>query len=320
MPSFDDRSHSSFSPLSGPGQSAPLMELSPAEENPTTPLSLPSGDISHQPTSAAGLLPALPVQWSPTSTGPLSSSPGVTRMLTGTLPSDPQTTGLRTPVVIKGTGKKAVAASRIPHKKRRLLVSIVGIFLLFAISGGMLFAVTPLGRDAGLSFNPMQFGSNLFSNHTSSANDLVVQATATAVYHQQNDGYVPPSGGVTSGVGSLSWPLGQCTYWSNLRYHQLTGFWVSWHGNADQWVAGARAAGWNVSQSPHVPSIIVMMPYVQGASGYGHVAVVENIVANSNPTTVHTSNMNWYANGGGWDKVSYVDFTVGSGIYFVWHS
>ena len=81
-------------------------------------------------------------------------------------------------------------------------------------------------------------------------------------------------------------------------------------------MAGARAAGWNVSQSPHVPSIIVLMPYVQGAYGYGHVAVVESASGN----TVHTSNMNWWNGGGGWDRISNADFTVGSGVYFIWHS
>lgn len=317
MPSFEDRSRSSFSPTSGPGQSAPFMELSPVGENPTAPLFVPQ---SHRTTGSSDLVPMPSAQWSPTITGTLSGSSGVTRVLTGTLPSDPQTTGLRTPIVIKGTRKKAGAASRISHKWRRLFVSVMGIFLLLLITVGMLFISTPLGHDAGLSFNPLQFGGSLFSNQNNNPNNLVVQATATAVYHQQNDGYVPPSGGVSSGAGSLSWPLGQCTYWSNLRYHTLTGHWVAWHGNADQWVAGARAAGWNVSQTPHVPSIIVLMPYIEGASGYGHVAVVENIVANSNPTAVHTSNMNWYADGGGWDKVSYVDFSVGSGVYFVWHS
>ncbi|HET8844392.1 MAG TPA: CHAP domain-containing protein, partial [Ktedonobacteraceae bacterium] len=143
----------------------------------------------------------------------------------------------------------------------------------------------------------------------------------TAVYYQQNDGYDPSSGGaqqVTNGVGSLNWPVGQCTSWANARYHELMHYWVSWSGNANQWVAGAQAAGWNVSTTPHVPSIIVLMGGVQGASSmYGHVAVVESQI---NSNTVHTSNMNWWANGGGWDIVSYVDFTVGPGVYFVWHS
>ena len=120
---------------------------------------------------------------------------------------------------------------------------------------------------------------------------------------------------ITNCQQSLSWPYGQSTYWANYRYHQLTGHWVCWTGNANQWVAGARAAGWHVSNSPHLPSILVLMPYVQGASAYGHPAVVENLV---NATTVRTSNMNWAASGGGFGKVSYVNFTIGAGVYFIW--
>jgi surface antigen len=146
--------------------------------------------------------------------------------------------------------------------------------------------------------------------------NLVAQATATAVVHQQNDGYVGSYGGGAVVTGSPeTWPYGVCTYWANYRYHQLTGVWVTWLGNAYQWADGAKEAGWNVSTSPHVPSIIVLEPGVQGASGYGHVAVVEKLV---NSTTVYTSNMNWYTNGGGYGIVSYTDFTTGSGVYFIW--
>jgi len=205
-----------------------------------------------------------------------------------------------------------------------LLVHVIGMALLLLVTALTLLSVTPLGHDIGVTFNPLQLGSNLLThNQNPSLTSLVAQATATAVYHRQTDGFDPnaTSGQIVgNGQGSLNWPIGQCTYWANSRYHTLTGHWVPWNGNADQWVAGARSAGWNVSQTPHVPSIIVLMPGVQGASNYGHVAVVENLVTAATPTTVHTSNMNWYANGGGWDKVSYVDFTVGSGVYFVWHS
>ena len=125
---------------------------------------------------------------------------------------------------------------------------------------------------------------------------------------------------VASGNSPRQWPYGQCTYWANAYYHQLTGWWVNWSGNADQWTYGASAAGWNVSTQPHVPSIIVLMPGVQGASyAYGHVAVVTSII---NSNTVSTSNMNWYANFGGLGIVSTVDFNYGPGygVYFVWHS
>ncbi|TMD71450.1 MAG: CHAP domain-containing protein, partial [Chloroflexi bacterium] len=107
----------------------------------------------------------------------------------------------------------------------------------------------------------------------------------------------------------------QCTYWADLRYHQLTGFWVPWGGNAWEWAAGASASGWNVSSSPHVPSIIVLQPGVQGAGGFGHVAVVERINSDG---TVYTSNWNWYGNGGGWATWSSWDFTPGPGVSFVW--
>lgn len=101
-----------------------------------------------------------------------------------------------------------------------------------------------------------------------------------------------------------------------MRYHQLTGYWVPWLGNAYQWAYGAQVSGWVVSATPRVPSIIVLQPYVQGAGGYGHVAIVERI----NPDgSVYTSNYNWYANGG-WDTLSYWTFKPGPGVSFVWHS
>ncbi|MGH2480626.1 MAG: CHAP domain-containing protein, partial [Ktedonobacteraceae bacterium] len=269
---------------------------------------------------SAALVPMLPEQWSPTTTGSLSTPSGFTRDLAENLAIEAQTSGLSVPIVIKPTGKRIprTSLSQAAHKKRRLFVSLVGVFLLFLVTTGTLFASTPMGREIGQNMNLPSFGPNLFNNPGSTSYSLIVQATATAVYHRQTDGYVPPGAMVVNSSGSLNWPVGQCTYWANLRYHTLTNHWVSWNGNADQWVAGARAAsGWNVSQSPHVPSIIVLMPYVQNASGYGHVAVVESINANG---TVHTSNMNWFDGNGGFDKVSYVDFSAGSGVYFLWHS
>ncbi|MGH2509088.1 MAG: CHAP domain-containing protein [Ktedonobacteraceae bacterium] len=310
MPSIDDRSRKPFSPTRGLGQPAPSTGPLPSGENLTIPLPA----LAHP--KATALVPMPPLQWSPVTTDghmPVAS-------ITGTLVDrDAPITAVRTPIVIKG-GKKRTASAELPyqaHKKRRLLFSVLGVCLLFLITTGTLFAATPLGREVGLNLNVAQFSSNIFSNSTTSYG-LTVQATATAVYNRQTDGYVPPGGMITNGDGSLNWPVGQCTYWANSRYHQLTGFWVPWTGNADQWVAGARAAhGWSVSTTPHVPSIIVIMPYVQEASGYGHVAVVESINANG---SVHTSNMNWFGNGGGFDKESFVDFNPGSGIYFVYHT
>jgi surface antigen len=232
------------------------------------------------------------------------------------MPPDPKTTASRPPVIIRG-GQQGKAPFIRPPQGRRHVIGIAALLLLLVVSLGTLFAVSPLSRDvkSALGVQPGG-GASIIQNTRSGTMDLVAQATATAVVHQQNDGLDPTSnGGGPVVVGSpRSWPLGVCTYWANLRYHQLTGHWVTWTGNAYQWAEGARLAGWTVSTTPHVPSIIVLMPGVQGASGYGHVAVVESANGNS----AYTSNMNWYANGGGWDVVSYYTFTAGPGVYFIW--
>jgi surface antigen len=129
-------------------------------------------------------------------------------------------------------------------------------------------------------------------------------------------------GGTTGGGNPVSsggpgrFFYGQCTYWANIRYHALTGEWVPWLGNAYQWSYGASVNGWVVSSTPHVPSIIVLQPGVQGAGPYGHVAVVEAI----NPDgSVYTSNYNWAQDGGGFGILSYHNFYPGGGVSFVWY-
>lgn len=310
MPSFDDRAHSLFNPLPEDDENAPVSGPLPTVG--TTTGTLPS---------MTKPLPGLPV--TTTRSLPIQRDTNMTRVLTAALPRVSENTSQRMPVVIKSDLKKRTAPAPLPSRKhrikRRVIFNVVGILLLTLVTGLTLLTVTPLGHEMGMNFNPFQLGSNMMTNQKLMPNSLIAQATATAVFHRQTDGYDPNAGGgqtIGNGVGSLNWPVGQCTFWANSRYHQLTGVWVPWNGNAGQWLAGAQKAGWHYSQTPHVPSIIVLMPGVQGASSYGHVAVVENMI---NATTVNTSNMNWYANGGGWDKVSYVDFTTGSGVWFVWH-
>lgn len=253
------------------------------------------------------------------------TGPDITCVLAPTLPCATESASRRTPMVIKGSRKRTALPPLSPgaRRARRLRETLLSLLVLaLVLSLAFCFAV-PLSHDLQLS-NPLrQPGSSFAVNQSSGQMSIVQQATATAVSHQQNDGY---GGGAAqldgNGSGSLNWWKGECTYWANYRYHYLAHYWVSWTGDADQWVVGARAAGWNVAFSPptNVPSIIVLMPGIQGASGLGHVAVVENIVAGVTPLTVHTSNMNWYANGGGFDIVSYYDFHVDPGhVFFIWH-
>lgn len=125
---------------------------------------------------------------------------------------------------------------------------------------------------------------------------------------------------VKSGI-SNSFPMGQCTWWADQHYHDLTGYYVPWLGNAYQWNTGAQSSGWNVSATPPkgIPSIIIMQPNVQGASSLGHVGVVEKV---NNNNTVTVSNMNW-ASGPVLQTVQgypirQTTISVGSGISFAW--
>lgn len=270
-----------------------------------------AGDTPAPPTVASGSTRALLLESQPVMTQALENM----RSLSG-ITALPNTTALRPPLVIRGSDTEGIRTIR-PPQGRRHVIGIAALVLLLVITGGTLFAVSPLGREAGLNINLLGSSGNLIPGGKGGNLSLIAQQTATAVVHQQQDGYDPSasgSGPVVTGSPE-SWPLGECTYWANLRYHALTGNWVTWIGNAYQWAEGARLAGWNVSSSPHIPSIVVLMPGVEGAGGYGHVAVAEKLV---NSTTVYASNMNYYVNGGGWDIVSYYDFTAGSGVYFIW--
>jgi surface antigen len=317
MPSFENRQSSDTSELQMPGQ---VSQLSPVEQ-------LPFPSNSPFAVRTTRLLDYTPA---PGVTGPLSdasSSPGITGVLpdvqTGALPTPfrSTTTSLRQPIVIRGTGKKSPGIVR-PPKGRRWVISASVVVLMMLISLGTAMAVAPAGGETGHGFNPFQFVSNLVQSNSSNPN-LVAQeaATATAITHPGSGSYSPPPsgqyyGGGSGGGGLNRFAFGECTYWANMRYHQLTGYWVPWLGNAYQWAAGAGASGWVVSSTPKVPSIIVLQPGVQGASWLGHVAIVESI---NKDGSVSTSNYNWYA-GGGWDILSYYTFHPGLGVSFVWHS
>jgi surface antigen len=124
------------------------------------------------------------------------------------------------------------------------------------------------------------------------------------------------SGGQVSSGASVGhsnpYPYGQCTWWADERYHQLHGIYVPWTTNSDawQWTDRARQYHWYVSSKPSVGAILNLQPWVQGAYGLGHVAVVEKILSNGH---VIASNMNW----GGSSSVKNVEFTPGKGVTFI---
>lgn len=108
-------------------------------------------------------------------------------------------------------------------------------------------------------------------------------------------------------------PYGQCTWWASQRYHTLHGVYVPWLTQADawQWTSRAQQFYWRVSSKPALGAIVDLQPWVQGAYGLGHVAVVEQILPNGH---VIASNMNWGTHPA---QVTYVEFVPGSGVTFI---
>ncbi len=307
----------------------------------TTPLPFPEPVSQELPVSQLPFpdTPPQTIFQNPGVTSPLTNptpAPAVTRQLedytapsiitrvlpdlqTGTLADGRSpSTSLRQPVVIRGTGKKSTGTMR-PPQGRRLVIHIAVTTLLVLIVLGTLIAVVPTGNEGANRFNPFTTLMN-FTNNNSRNTVLLPQqaATATAVtqdgFDAGNGTYAGVQGApVGAADGSQNrFFYGQCTYWADMRYHELTGHWVSWLGNAAEWYYGARMSGWAVSAMPHLPSIIVLQPGVQEAGWYGHVAVVERI----NPDgSVLTSNWNWLGN---WGRETFVTFRPGPGVSFLW--
>jgi surface antigen len=100
------------------------------------------------------------------------------------------------------------------------------------------------------------------------------------------------------GEGSRNngYPWGWCTWYAAYRRHIPS----NW-GNAGQWLASARRAGYATGSTPQVGAIIVT-----SESWYGHVGYVEAVGANS----VTISEMNYR----GWGTVSQRTIPANSGI------
>ncbi|GAC1469473.1 MAG: hypothetical protein PVSMB5_15760 [Ktedonobacteraceae bacterium] len=227
-----------------------------------------------------------------------------------------------------------------PPEGRRRVIHLGVCVALVAIVLTTLVAVLPAdtqGHSNGLGlFQPI---IRMISSQKNDTALIAAQAaTATAVtqdgYEYNGAGANHPFAGVNTNItpaaipapaaapsapgafdGNFSNPFspGQCTWWADYRYHQLTGYAVPWSGNASEWAYNAPGyGGWAVSYAPRVPSIIVLQPGVQYASGWGHVAVVERV----NPDgSVFTSNYNII----GWGVLSYMTYHPGPGVSFVYH-
>jgi len=118
-----------------------------------------------------------------------------------------------------------------------------------------------------------------------------------------------------NGTGDF-FPQGQCTYGASLQYHNATGYWVPWGGNAKDWAANAYAYGWEVSSEPVVPSIICLQPGIQLADGIdGHVGVVQSINPDGSVTAV---SLNWGTTQAERQQYTTHSFKPGPGVSFIY--
>ncbi|HLH61471.1 MAG TPA: LysM peptidoglycan-binding domain-containing protein [Ktedonobacteraceae bacterium] len=199
----------------------------------------------------------------------------------------------------------------------------------FATCGSGDRAYTVVGGDtlAGIASRYGTTYMNLAAyNHISNPNLIYVNqvicipgtgSNGGSSYHppvSQPPTYSQPSGNNPPVGGSYNvFPYGSCTWWANERYRQLHGYYVPWTINSEAWEWTARAYqfGWHVSSLPTVGAIVDLQPWVEGAYGGGHVAVVEQVLPGNR---VIASNMSWGAYP--W-QVTYVQFTPGPGVTFI---
>ena len=156
-------------------------------------------------------------------------------------------------------------------------------------------------------------------NHIRNANLIYVAQTvcipgagATRPTSSSNGGSWNNGALPVRGRGNF-FPYGQCTWYAAQRYYQMHGVFVPWttNSNAWEWLYRAHDYHWRVSGTPSVGAIIDLQPWVQGAYGLGHVAVVERVLGNG---YVIASTMNW---GAYYWRVTYVTFRAGPGVSFI---
>lgn len=176
-----------------------------------------------------------------------------------------------------------------------VVIAVLALMFLgssFFTNVGSAFAASCTGSDTGYVQHICMPAKAAVTQQTSAVHE---NASASAVKGTFNN-----------------FPYGQCTWWADQRYHQLTGIYVPWiiNSNANVWVTRANQYHWNVSTQPKVGSIMMLAAWVEGAGGYGHVAVVEKLLGGGR---FQVSQMNWTGVG----IKSYGNFATGRGVYFI---
>lgn len=138
-----------------------------------------------------------------------------------------------------------------------------------------------------LSLNDLQANSYIFPGDSlkiSGAGAATATPSAPATDNSQssantNNNWGTVDNGYTNSNNTVSstntYPYGQCTWYVKGDLNWVGNYW----GNAVDWASTAVAAGHTVNSVPTVGSIAYFAAGVQGASSYGHVAVVDSVNA-----------------------------------------
>ena len=111
---------------------------------------------------------------------------------------------------------------------------------------------------------------------TSSQSQVVEQSTTVSTPSNSSSSSSSSSSSAASNNASYnasSYPVGECTWGVKSQLSWVGPYW----GNANQWVASARAEGFSVGTTPQVGAVAV---WVGGA--YGHVALVTAVESSTN--------------------------------------
>ncbi|HEM3609632.1 TPA: CHAP domain-containing protein [Streptococcus suis] len=111
---------------------------------------------------------------------------------------------------------------------------------------------------------------------TSSQSQVVEQSTTVSTPSNSSSSSSSSSSSAASNnarYDASSYPVGECTWGAKSQLSWVGPYW----GNANQWVASARAEGFSVGTTPQVGAVAV---WVGGA--YGHVALVTAVESSTN--------------------------------------
>ncbi|TAA11766.1 peptidoglycan hydrolase PcsB [Streptococcus parasuis] len=111
---------------------------------------------------------------------------------------------------------------------------------------------------------------------TSSQSQVVEQTTTVSTPSNSSSSSSSSSSSAASNnarYNASSYPVGECTWGVKSQVSWVGPYW----GNANQWVASARAEGFSVGTTPQVGAVAVW-----GGGAYGHVALVTAVESSTN--------------------------------------